>query len=66
MKNEVKLLRKQLNKCYEDGVLVSLQESLNFIQSNLSSNEVSKAQFIDGVPVVSSGWDSMPKVDCNR
>lgn len=24
MKLEVKLLRKQLNKCYEDGLLVSL------------------------------------------
>jgi hypothetical protein len=57
MKNEVKLLRKQLNKCYEDGVLVSLQESLNFIQNQSSGFEMIKSQFIDGVPVVSSGWD---------
>jgi hypothetical protein len=66
MKNEVKLLRKQLNKCYEDGVLVSLQESLNFIQSQSSGFEMIKSQLIDGVPVVSSGWDSMPKVDCKQ
>lgn len=37
MKQEVKNLRKQLNKCYDDGMLVSLQESLNFFQSQSST-----------------------------
>jgi hypothetical protein len=31
MKQEVKILRKQLQKCYADGLLISLQESLNFL-----------------------------------
>jgi hypothetical protein len=71
MKQEVKLLRRQLNKCEEDGLLVSLQESLNFFGSLDSFSKSGD----DGFEIIKStlnpiadnsasvGWCDMEKID---
>lgn len=69
LKQEVKQLRRQLNKCEEDGLLVSLQESLNFFGSLDSFSKGGDNGFeiikstINTNADVSIGWCDMDKVD---
>lgn len=65
MKQEVKLLRKQLNRCYDDGLLISLQESLNFFQQQANrkvESEVIQISTTQETPILGS-WASMEKID---
>jgi hypothetical protein len=63
MKQEVKLLRKQLNKCYEDGLLISLQESLNFFQQRIEPKTENGQINTAKESTVLGSWGSMEKID---